>query len=88
MTAKKQAAAMKERTELLRKIVALEEENAQLQLRDAEHDAEVSTLKRQVANLLRDREDQDERIGWVRALVDGRQLRPAALHDTKAGRRT
>jgi hypothetical protein len=87
MKSKTTTAAMKERTELLRKLVALEADNVRLQLRDAEHDAEVATLKRQVVNLMHDRDEQDTRIGWVRSLVDGRQLRPAALHDPKAGRK-
>lgn len=84
---KKGIAAAKERTELLRKLAGLEEANIAHELRAAEHAAEVALLKRQVANLSRDREDQDERIGWVRALVDGKQLRPAALYDSKAGRK-
>lgn len=80
-------AELKEKTALLRRVTELEETNVAMELRAAEHAMEVATLKRQVVNLMRDRDDQDERIGWVRSLVDGRQTRPAALHDSKAGRK-
>ena len=85
MTAKKKTAAqaMRERTELLRKLTALEEENVRLQLKDAEYDARLAGLQRAVANLTRERDDQEERIGWVRTLVNGQILRPRDLGDSR-----
>ena len=85
MTAKKKTAAqaMRERTELLRKLTALEEENVRLQLKDAEYDARLAGLQRAVANLTRERDDQEERIGWVRTLVNGQNLRPRDLGDSR-----
>lgn len=78
---KKSVDTVKERTETLRRLVALEEENAQLQLRDAEHAAEVARLKRQIRNLMADRDAQDLRLGWVRQLADGQ--RPRDLSDPR-----
>lgn len=85
MTAKKKTESddMKERTALLRKVTELEEENIRLQLKDAEHDAKVAGLQRAVANLTRERDEQELRIGWVRTLVNGQNLRPRDLGDPR-----
>lgn len=74
---------MKDRTALLRKVADLEEENTRLMMKDAEYDSKLAGLQRAVANLTRERDDQEERIGWVRTLVNGQNLRPRDLGDSK-----
>lgn len=75
--------AMKEHTTLLRRLTELEDENTRLQLKDAEYDSKLAGLQRQVANLTRERNDQEERFTWVRLLVNGQNLRPRDLGDSR-----
>lgn len=64
----------------LKRISDLEAEVADFRLHGAEKDVEIATLKRQVTNLLRDRENQDRRIQWIAKLTNYSN-RPRDLHD-------
>jgi predicted nucleic acid-binding Zn-ribbon protein len=72
----------RKRADQLNRMAALDEENAQLRLAQAEHRAEVAKLKTELIAMRMAKEDLEERLKWV-TLLAGSGYRPRDLPDSK-----
>jgi predicted nucleic acid-binding Zn-ribbon protein len=76
------AQSARKRANQLNRMAALDEENAQLRLAQAEHRAEVAKMKHELVAMRMAKDDLEERLKWV-TLISGSGYRPRDLPDSK-----